>query len=397
ALALSRVQLSHAMDLAHLVNWEFDMSNGIFTFNDQFYALYGTTAEREGGYQMPAEVYAREFVYPPDQHLVDEEVKRAIETTDPDFISRIEHRIVRRDGEIRTIVVRFSITKDADGRTIRTHGANEDISDIVRMQQALQVSEERQRLALDGAGAGFWDWDLKTGNAVFSSAIYSMLGYEPGDFPANYEAYFSLIHPNEREQVISEIKKQIDENLPNCEIEYRCRAADGNWIWISSKGKIVGYDNEGKPSRMTGVNIDITNWRLLESEIRSLNAVLEQRVKDRTEALQQTNAALELENAQRIEAETKLQASYNEKVTLLKEIHHRVKNNLQIIASLLNLQSRYIHDDATLATIRESQNRVRAMALVHEKLYKADDISHISLGDYVSFLGAGLFQFYDAK
>ncbi|MDP3565395.1 MAG: sensor histidine kinase, partial [Methanoregula sp.] len=79
------------------------------------------------------------------------------------------------------------------------------------------------------------------------------------------------------------------------------------------------------------------------------------------------------------------------------EIHHRVKNNLQIIASLLNLQSRYITDESTLAAIRESQNRVKAMALVHEKLYRAEDISHISLQEYIRFLGTGLFQFYDAK
>jgi two-component sensor histidine kinase len=148
---------------------------------------------------------------------------------------------------------------------------------------------------------------------------------------------------------------------------------------------------------MTGVNIDITNQKLMESEIRSLNTVLEQRVRDRTEALSKANEALEEENAQRITAERKLQASYNEKVMLLKEIHHRVKNNLQIIASLLNLQSRYITDAQTLAAIRESQNRVKVMALVHEKLYQAEDIAHISLQEYVQFLGTGLFQFYDAR
>ena len=93
----------------------------------------------------------------------------------------------------------------------------------------------------------------------------------------------------------------------------------------------------------------------------------------------------------------KLQSSLEEKTLLLKEIHHRVKNNLQIIASLLNLQSRYIRDDATLAAIRESQNRVKAMALVHEKLYRSEDLAHISLNDYIRFLGTGLFQFYDAR
>jgi two-component sensor histidine kinase len=135
---------------------------------------------------------------------------------------------------------------------------------------------------------------------------------------------------------------------------------------------------------------------MMESEIRSLNTVLEQRVKERTEALSAANAALEEENAQRLSAEAKIRSALEEKTMLLKEIHHRVKNNLQIIVSLLNLQSRYIKDEATLAAIRESQHRVKAMALVHEKLYKADDITHIDLNDYIKFLGTGLFQFYDA-
>ncbi len=82
---------------------------------------------------------------------------------------------------------------------------------------------------------------------------------------------------------------------------------------------------------------------------------------------------------------------------LIKEIHHRVKNNLQIIISLLNLQSRYITDEPTLAAIRESQNRVRAMSLVHEKLYQAENVSKIQIQDYIRFLGNGLFQFYGAK
>jgi methyl-accepting chemotaxis protein len=124
---------------------------------------------------------------------------------------------------------------------------------------------------------------------------------------------------------------------------------------------------------------------------------LEDIVAERTRELARANNALEEENAQRLAAEAKLRSSLEEKTVLLKEIHHRVKNNLQIVASLLNLQSRYVKDESTLAAIRESQNRVKAMALVHEKLYRSEDLSHIDLNEYISFLGTGLFQFYDAK
>ncbi|MDO8872716.1 MAG: histidine kinase dimerization/phosphoacceptor domain -containing protein [Methanoregula sp.] len=98
---------------------------------------------------------------------------------------------------------------------------------------------------------------------------------------------------------------------------------------------------------------------------------------------------------ERKRAEEALNKSLHEKEMLLKEIHHRVKNNLQIVASLLNLQSRHITDPATLAMFRESQNRVRAMALVHERLYRSEDISSIDLSDYVRFMGTNLFKFYE--
>ncbi len=87
-------------------------------------------------------------------------------------------------------------------------------------------------------------------------------------------------------------------------------------------------------------------------------------------------------------------ASLKEKEILLKEIHHRVKNNLQIIASLLSLQSRYVTDENVLNVLKESQNRVKAMALVHERLYRSENLSEVALSDYLKFLIDNLFRFY---
>jgi len=92
--------------------------------------------------------------------------------------------------------------------------------------------------------------------------------------------------------------------------------------------------------------------------------------------------------------EEKIEASLKEKETLLKEVHHRVKNNLQIISSLLSLQSSYIKNQESLEVLKESQNRVKSMALVHEKLYKTGDLSHINLGEYINDLAAKLFSSY---
>lgn len=87
-------------------------------------------------------------------------------------------------------------------------------------------------------------------------------------------------------------------------------------------------------------------------------------------------------------------ASLKEKDLLLKEIHHRVKNNLQIIISLLNLQSGYIKDEETLKAVREGQNRVRSMALVHEKFYQSDELGEIDFKEYTVKLCHFLKQSY---
>ncbi|MFA6362263.1 PAS domain S-box protein [Methanoregula sp.] len=91
-----------------------------------------------------------------------------------------------------------------------------------------------------------------------------------------------------------------------------------------------------------------------------------------------------------------IKTSLAEKETLLREIHHRVKNNLQIITSILNLQIRKIDDPRSIEILKDSQNRVQAMALVHEHLYRGKDLSHIDLRNYMVALGRGIFQMYDA-
>ncbi len=95
------------------------------------------------------------------------------------------------------------------------------------------------------------------------------------------------------------------------------------------------------------------------------------------------------------ESEERLRSSLREKELLLKEIHHRVKNNMQVIISLINLQSDYIQDPAALGALRDTQNRVRAMASVHEQLYQSQDLSHVDFGTYLQTLTRQMFQSYE--
>ena len=104
-----------------------------------------------------------------------------------------------------------------------------------------------------------------------------------------------------------------------------------------------------------------------------------------------------LDITERKKSEVAIKQSLNEKELLLKEIHHRVKNNMQIISSLLNLQRSYIKDDKADHLLKESQGRVKSMALVHEKLYQTDDLARINVAEYIRSLTMNIFHSYSVK
>jgi PAS domain S-box-containing protein len=133
----NKAKLLEAMQIANLGTWEYDVARDQFTFNDQFYALLHTSAEREGGYIMSSAQYAQKYVDPDDMHLVGVETRKAIETADPNYYSRLDHRIIYADGEKGYITVHIRIKKDSQGRTVKTYGVNQDITNRKRAEAEL--------------------------------------------------------------------------------------------------------------------------------------------------------------------------------------------------------------------------------------------------------------------
>lgn len=148
-LKKSETQLANALSLSRAAPWEYDVASNLFTFNDMFYAIFGTTAEEVGGYRMTPAEYAERFVYPDDIPAVAGEVQIALETCDPSYSREIQHRFVSATGDVGVLAVRIQVVQDESGRTIKTYGVNQDITKRKRMEKELSLSRAMAATAVE--------------------------------------------------------------------------------------------------------------------------------------------------------------------------------------------------------------------------------------------------------
>ena len=221
--------------------------------------------------------------------------------------------------------------------------------------ERLEASEERFALAVRGANDGIWDWNLQTHEAYISPHWKEIVGYREDELPNLESALFDMIHPDDKPSANEAIDRHLENGEPY-RVELRLRHKDGSYRWIVTRGEAV-RDENGRPMRMVGAITDITARKRAEEQIKN---------------------------------------SLQEKETLLKEIHHRVKNNLQIISSLLYLQSSALGDPVARQALRESQDRVRSMGLVHEQLYRSSNFSAVDFGEHLKELTANIAGSYGA-
>lgn len=222
-------------------------------------------------------------------------------------------------------------------------------------EEALREGEERLRIALQAGQMGTWEWDITTGQVTWSETLEAIHGIAPGTFPGTYEAYCSDIHPEDRDRVTDTIAKTLAEGSDHW-ITYRIVLPDDRVRWVEDRGRLFVDDDEmGRPVRMSGVCMDITD---------------------------------------RKHAEDQLKASLREKEVLLREVHHRVKNNLQVISSLLSLQAGFIEDPKGQAMFADCRYRIHSMALIHQSLYQSESMAQIDFGAYLHALARDLFRAY---
>ncbi|WP_339789361.1 ATP-binding protein [uncultured Imperialibacter sp.] len=157
--------------------------------------------------------------------------------------------------------------------------------------EELQSIQERFQLAIEGSSAGIWDWDIRTNEVFFAPRFKALLGYEEHEFANQFDSFANALHPRDKKYVFEKINATLENDVPY-DVTYRLKTKKRGYRWFLSRGKVL-RNEEGKAYHMAGSIADITNAKKAEEEVKKLNATLEQKVKERTTDLQQTNEELE--------------------------------------------------------------------------------------------------------
>jgi len=261
----------------------------------------------------------------------------------------------RRSAERKLEKSLAGMEQQVQERTAELMQANVDLQgEISRHKQALAAlreSDDRFEKAMEATRDGVWDWNGSTGECYFSPGCYRLLGYEPDEFSMTIEKWIGFMHPDDRAVTYHINKDCVENRADSFNVVFRMQHKSGGWKWILGRGRAVSRDAQGKLIRLVGTHSDIH---------------------------------------ERMEAEVALQKSLAEKEVMLREIHHRVKNNLQIINSMLNLKAHSLHDRDAAQLFRDCQDRIKSMALIHETLYSSKDLSGIDFPAYVRSLVAAI-------
>lgn len=283
ALRASETRLSLALKAAHTGTWEWNAATNEAIWSDENFRLMGYDPEQD---QATYENWLRAV------HLDDQDwVRASVQQVWQDQTDlNLEFRVALSDGTVRWVADIGQITYDDQGRQVGMIGIQIDITarkqaeiaqqDLhqeleARVQDqtaALRQSEERLRLALDAANMGVWDWNILTDEQHWSTTSQLMFGFEPGTFDQTSSSFWNRIHPDDRQQVRQASQQAFQTD--SYRSEYRVLLPNETVRWILAQGKLIRSET-GQPLRLIGVDLDVTERKQAEAELRQARNFLQ--------------------------------------------------------------------------------------------------------------------------
>lgn len=252
----------------------------------------------------------------------------------------LKYRFLQKNGETHDVETIFkSLTREGEQIII---GTTRVITEEKIVQDRLIKSENSLKEAQKVSKVGNWSLDIINNKLDWSDQIYRLFNLKPQEFKATYEAFLDAIHPDDRDMVNEAYQNSLIDKTPY-EIVHRLLLKDGIIKYVFEKCS-TAFNEKGEAINSVGTIQDITELQVASNE---------------------------------------LSKSLEEKEILLKEVHHRVKNNLQIISGLLEMQSYRTKSEVVKSELAESKSRIKSIALMHEQLYQSSDMSNVDLCSYV--------------
>jgi len=172
-------------------------------------------------------------------------------------VEKFEARNLRKDGSLIWTSTNARIVRDAKGKVLYYEGFIQDITERKKAQEALRKSERDLQLTLDATTDGIYEWNFKTNVLFFSPRYYTMLGYDPGELPATYETWKSLIHLDDLAGALHVAEDYLSSKPDRYENEFRMRTKAAGYRWIHARSTVVERDEHGAAVRIIGNHEDI--------------------------------------------------------------------------------------------------------------------------------------------
>ena len=259
-ISLSEERFRLAMDASRDGLWDWNILSGDLYFSPGYFRMLGFEP-----FELTSELSTwLDRVHPDDYDNALSANTECVDGLTESFA--VEFRMLAKDGNWRWILSRgAAVSRQRDGQASRIIGTNTDITNLVATRNALKQSEERLKLAASAAHLGVWDWDLQKSLLEWDARVYEIYGMPPSAAKSMKQVWENSIHEDDRDEVISKLNSALRTGS-FFEIEYRIVRKDGTIRTIKSFATILREN--GIAVRMTGVDLDVTERRILEQQIR---------------------------------------------------------------------------------------------------------------------------------